>query len=190
MTRVSRLLGGAARLLRAAGTRFRAAAAGLSVRRRRTVLVVAAVLAVALVAATAVLHLALVRPHDRLEQARADGLAAARARTEQVLSFTPETLQADLDRAGESVTGEFGDDFRRLLAQFVEPAVKRGVGTRTTVTRAGVVTADEDTVTALLFLNQAATSSAENAERVNRSRVQVTVERIAGQWLISDLRNL
>jgi Mce-associated membrane protein len=158
-------------------------------RRRRTVLLAGlAVGAFLLVAAGAVALLTVLPSHDA-RSTRDAALDAARQRTAQVLSFSPTTVDADLDRARESVTGEFGDQFRGLLSEIVDPAVRRGITTTTTVTHAGVVSVDADHVRALLYLDQAAQSASDPAPRVTHSRVDVTMQDVAGQWLIADLKN-
>ncbi|WP_145981241.1 hypothetical protein [Pseudonocardia sp. HH130629-09] len=96
----------------------------------RAVTTTAGVLAVAAV----VVHLVVVRPAQQIEQARTDGLAAARTLTEQVLSYRPASRDADLARARGLVTGDFGRQFGTVLDSVVGPALDRGVGTRTTVT--------------------------------------------------------
>lgn len=170
--------------LRRAGTAIRAGAA----RRRRILLASIATVAVLLLATSAVLYLAVVRPEQQAEQARVDGLTAARGAVEQILTYQPASQGPDLERARGLVTGDFGNQFEMVLNTVVRPALKGGVGTRTVVTRAGVVSADTDRVTALLYLTQQA-SRADEPPRTNAGRAEVTVQRVDGRWLVSDLRN-
>ncbi|MER5674732.1 hypothetical protein [Pseudonocardia alni] len=173
------------------GARLRAALGaarrGLS-RRRRTLLWTTTVVSVLLLVAAAVLYAAVVRPAQQTEQARVDGLAAARTGVEQVLSYQPASKDADVARARGLVTGDFGRQFDSVLDSVVRPALDRGVGTRTVVTRAGVVSADADRVTALLYFTQEAARTGE-PPRTTAGRAEVTVQRVDGRWLVSDLRN-
>lgn len=155
---------------------------------RRAVTMTAGVLAVVVAVAAVVVHLVVVRPAQQIEQARADGLAAARTLTEQVLSYQPASRDADLARARGLVTGDFGRQFGTVLDSVVGPALDRGVGTRTTVTRAGVVDAQSDRVTTLLYLTQDASRGADD-KRTTVGRAEVIVEFVGGRWLVSDLRN-
>ncbi|ALL79715.1 hypothetical protein AD006_31705 (plasmid) [Pseudonocardia sp. EC080610-09] len=178
--RLTTLLAGVGRL----GTAIRTKA----VRRRRILLVAIGALAVLLLAASAVLYFVVVRPAQQTEQARVDGLAAARSAVEQVLTYQPASQGPDLERARSLVTGDFGNQFDMVLDTVVRPALEGGVGTRTVVTRAGVVSADTDRVTALLYLTQEA-SRGDETPRTNAGRAEVTVQRVDGRWLVSDLRN-
>ncbi|WP_308816524.1 hypothetical protein [Pseudonocardia alni] len=173
------------------GARLRAALGaarrGVS-RRRRTLLWTTTVVSVLLLVAAAVLYAAVVRPAQQTGQARVDGLAAARTGVEQVLSYQPASKDADVARARGLVTGDFGRQFDSVLDSVVRPALDRGVGTRTVVTRAGVVSGDADRVTALLYFTQEAARTGE-PPRTTAGRAEVTVQRVDGRWLVSDLRN-
>lgn len=168
--------------------RAMAAARARTTSRRRLFLVSTASLAVLVLVATTALFLVAVRPAQQTEQARLEGLAAARTAVEQVLSYQPASQDADLERARGLVTGDFGRQFETVLDSVVRPALDGGIGTRTVVTRAGVVSADAERVTALLYLTQEASRAGE-PPRTNLGRAEVTVQQVDGRWLVSDLRN-
>lgn len=156
--------------------------------RGRTVrLALLAALVVVVLAAVAVLGVMLERRHA-VDAARSEGLDQARLRTEQVLSYTPQTAAQDVGRARENVTGPFADQFGALLDQLVQPALGRGLTTRTKVIEASVVSATSDRVETLMFLEQTAFAPGQQP-RVTPSRARVTVSPVAGQWLISDLES-
>ncbi|WP_224393067.1 hypothetical protein [Pseudonocardia sp. ICBG1293] len=173
------------------GARLRAAAGSVrrgAAPRRRVLLWTTAMVSVLLLVAATVLYAAVVRPAQQTEQARVDGLTAARTGVEQVLSYQPASKDADVARARGLVTGDFGRQFDSVLDSVVRPALDRGVGTRTVVTRAGVVSAGADRVTALLYFTQEAARPGE-PPRTTAGRAEVTVQRVDGRWLVSDLRN-
>jgi Mce-associated membrane protein len=156
---------------------------------RRAVWIALGGLLGAAVLGTALVYLLMVEPTARLDQARADGLAAARSRTQELLSYTPSSLDADLAHARDGVSGDFAAQFGQLQAQLIVPAVRAGLSTRATVVRASVVRAERDRVVTLLFLDQRSTKEG-TAPTVTPSRLEVTVVRVGGQWLVADMRNL
>jgi Mce-associated membrane protein len=156
--------------------------------RARTVrLALLGAVVVAALVAVGVLGVMLQHRHA-VDVARVEGLDQARQRTEQVLSYTPQTAAQDVERAREGVTGPFADQFGSLLDQLVQPALARGLSTQTRVTQASVVSADGDRVEALLFLEQTATAPGQQP-RVTPSMARVTASSVAGQWLISGLES-
>ncbi|MDT7625427.1 MAG: Mce-associated rane protein [Pseudonocardiales bacterium] len=161
----------------------------LSTRIRRAVLIVLGGLLVAAVAGSALVYLLMVRPSAQLEQARVAGLEAAKSRTQELLSYTPTSLNADVVQARNGVSGNFAAQFDQLQTQLIEPAVRAGLTTRATVVRASIMHAERDRLVALLFLDQR-WSKAGTAPQVTPSRLEVTVVRVAGQWLVADLRNM
>jgi Mce-associated membrane protein len=161
------------------------------VTRRRAVPAVLAVLV--LLAAIGVGFLAADRWRaDEREQARTDGLAAARARTEQVLTFDAATLDADIDRSRQVVAGPFADSYDRIARGLLGTyGREQGTRVRTTVTRAGVSEVrDGDRgpeVVAVLWVDQQLSSTAAPQPTTSSPRLRVTVTRVLGQWLITDL---
>lgn len=157
-------------------------------RRRRVLLVTTFGLALAVALGAAVVHVLVVRSVQQADRAGIEGLAAARTVTEQVLSYQPATQDGDIGRARGLVTGPFGQQFGTVLDSVVRPALKAGIGTRTSVTRAGIVSAEPDRVDVLVYLTQEAGRAGDDP-RTNQSRAEVVVDRVDGRWLVSDLRN-
>lgn len=120
--------------------------------------------------------------------ARADALDAAKTRVPVLLSYDKATLDEDLDRALEQTTGSFADDYEKILTEVVEPTAKRrGISTEATVSAAGVVSGDRDTVVVLLFLTQTTTAKGDRSS-VSGSRVEVTLKRTGDDWKIAGLQ--
>ena len=174
-------------LIRRADAASRRRAASRTSGGRRLRLVVLAAVAVVLLAGVTVLSV-LVERADEVDLARSVGLDQARQRTEQILSYSPQTADADIGRAREGVTGAFADQFGNLLSQLVQPSLASGLTTHTKVTDASVISAEPGQMTALLFLEQTATAPGQQP-RVQPSRARVTMTSVAGQWLISDLQS-
>lgn len=120
--------------------------------------------------------------------ARADALAAARTRLPTLLTYHQRTLKDDLGLALEQTTGEFTQDYRKILTEIVEPtATSRGISTEASVSAAGVVSGDREKVVVLVFLTQTTTAKGDRAS-VSGSRVEVTMERVGEAWKVAGLK--
>lgn len=153
--------------------------------RRGIVALVAVILA-----ALAVIDLTLwrdARDDDDLTSARADARAEAESRLPQLLGYSSHSLKADLARANTMTTGDFHDDYSRILEEVVRPtAIEQKITTSVRVDGLGVVEADVDRVVVLAFLTQTTISGA-GAPVLRGSRVEVTMANEDGTWLIAGL---
>ncbi|OLL86426.1 hypothetical protein Ae263Ps1_3481 [Pseudonocardia sp. Ae263_Ps1] len=125
------------------------------------------------------------------ETARAEALEAARGDVVALLSYDFRTVEQSLPAAAENLTGPFHDDYTKLAQDVVIPAAKeQQTTTSTAVSRAGVISAGPDDVTALMFLNQTTTTGADPNPKLSGSRIRVELERVDGDWRISALTPL
>jgi len=153
---------------------------------RRRVVVLVAIVLMALAAADVKLWRD-ARHDDDLTAARADARAEAEVRLPQLLGYSSGSLRADLARANTMTTGDFHDDYGRVLEQVVAPtAVELKITTSVRVDGLGVVEADVDRVVVLAFLTQTTISGA-GAPVLRGSRVEVTMAKDDGTWLIAGL---
>lgn len=164
-------------------------AAEAAIRRRWTRIgaVTLAVLLVLGAAATAWLYFASYRP-DQLTDAAAQATVqeAAKSGAVAILSYSPETLDADLSEAKSRLTGEFLDYYSDFTDEVVRPAVRtKQVSTTATVVRSAVAEMHPDTAKVLLFINQTTTSDARPAPSVAQSAIMTTLQRVSDKWLIS-----
>ncbi|MFD4470298.1 hypothetical protein ACFWPA_18625 [Rhodococcus sp. NPDC058505] len=156
-------------------------------RGRRIALVVAALIVVVLVLAVTALAW-LSRGSAAREAARADALAEGPAVVEAVLSYNAQTVDADLDRAGQDTTGDFRREFVDYASTTVAPQSKeRGISTRARVVEAGYLDGTADRARLLMFIDQITTSTAQPAPAATASRVEVTLELDDGRWRIGAL---
>lgn len=154
----------------------------MSRRERWTVAVAITALAVAIVVLQ-VLHLRA----ERVEDARTEALSSVREGLPGMFSYQHKTLERDLRRAGAMTTGEFRTEYRRLLDDVVLPTARRkSIDTVAEVTGAAVIDASPDEVRVLAFLTQS-TSTRGTSPKIAASRVEVTLRRVDGHWLVSGL---
>ncbi|GGO86128.1 hypothetical protein GCM10011584_07730 [Nocardioides phosphati] len=147
----------------------------------------------ALVVVTALLLLAagvlafLAHGSRQVEAARRAAVSSAEHRLPALLSYRHDRLDRDLARAVDQTTGSFHDEYQELATRTVRPtAERRKVDTTANVSGAGVVSASEDRVVVLALLTQS-TVTAGGAPVVSGSRVEVTLERVGDDWLLSAL---
>ncbi|MEU7812263.1 hypothetical protein [Pseudonocardia sp. NPDC049154] len=155
--------------------------------RRRLVVIVALSVAV-LALAGAALYAGVTSYRSHLaDTARVEATTAAETAVAEVLSYAPQTIDADMNRARGNVTGDFATQFNGLLGSLVQPAVAQGLTTTTTASRAAVVDASPRQVQVLLYLQQR-TEKPGAQPGSNASKALVTMSEVDGRWLISDLR--
>ncbi|NKQ51556.1 hypothetical protein HFP15_01530 [Amycolatopsis sp. K13G38] len=159
----------------------------VSVRKRRVTVSLLAVLTVLAVAGTTLLVFA-ARRAEAIDDARSDAVAQARLRVAQVLSYGADTIDADIERAQQSTAGSFAQYYVPFARQAIAPAVKQeGTTSVAIVSRAAAVSVNPDSVVVVVFIDQKTSSKAQPDPRSTSSTARVTMTKVAGQWLISEL---
>lgn len=176
------------RAIRASGGAFARRCARLSRRTRRVSVAVALVLTVA--AAAGVVLLTFEAANTRATtQAREDAVAAAKKRVADVLSYSAASIDADIDKARQSVTGAFAQYYVPFAQKAILPAVReQGTTSRATISRIGVSKASADSVDMVVFIDQSTGKPGQPEPQSSTSTAQVTMRNVAGQWLIAELR--
>ena len=165
-------------------------------RRRGALAVVAMVCAVlCLPTAAAAAYLLLRGPApDTTAHARHDALRAATVAVHDLLSYDYRTLDADISRAKSRTTGVFAQQYAQTAGQLLGEAKQLKAIVQASVGLPGVVSAERDRVVVLVFVDQASVKQLPGqktpATRIDQSRVQVTMTKVAGTWLVSALSAL
>jgi Mce-associated membrane protein len=124
----------------------------------------------------------------RVDAAGAAAVAAARQHAPVLLSYDYRTLDRDFARAGDRVTGGFAKDYAATTSRVVRPAAQRYKAVvRAQVQAAALVRAEADRATVLLFVDQTTTSTRLDGPKVDLNRVRMTLTRVDGRWLVSDV---
>jgi Mce-associated membrane protein len=184
---IGRGFGALCRLLGRAPATLTRRAERLSVRTRWITVVLLAVFGLAAVSATVVLGFAAQRARD-IDSARADAVAGARQRVTDILSYRAETIDADIERASQGTAGAFAEYYGPFALRAIAPAVRQeGTNSVAVVSRAAAVSASTDTVVVVVFIDQQTSSKAAPQPRNTSSTARVTMTKVAGQWLVSEL---
>lgn len=160
---------------------------GTTRRHRRAAIIVFAVtpaVVISLAAAAGSLKWQGASRHDAREAAQETPRVAAEAAV-ALLSYQPDTVQADLDSAKSNLTGDFLDAYSRLIDELVIPGAReKQISAIATVPAAASTSATSDRAVVLLFVNQTTTIGAD-APTSTASTVRVTLDRVDNRWLIS-----
>ncbi|MBU8810204.1 hypothetical protein KL953_15075 [Mycolicibacterium goodii] len=113
-------------------------------------------------------------------------VAAASTGTVALLSYTPDTLEADLAAARSKMTGDFLTYYGKFTSDVVAPAVQqKGITATARVARAGMMEIRPDSAKVLVFLNQETSSKERPDPSLTASSVVVSMTKVGGNWLIS-----
>jgi Mce-associated membrane protein len=121
-------------------------------------------------------------------QARDAGMQAAAQLTQKVLSYDWQTLDADI-KAAEAVSApSFRSEYAKTMAGVKAQTIKNQVKLSADAAATSIVSATENKVVALVFVNQVTTAKGTTNQRVDSSRVLVTLTRGDGDWRVSKLK--
>jgi Mce-associated membrane protein len=154
---------------------------------------IVAALATSLVAVLAACVLASVTTRSQQADVRAGdtALAAARTDTARILSYDYRHLDADFAAATATTTGSFRTDYQTTTAKAVKAlATQTKAVVIAKVVAGGLVSSSSDHATLLLFVDQTTTSNRLSSAKTDLNRVQVSMTRSGGQWLVSALKAL
>lgn len=159
--------------------------------RHAELILVVLVLAVALIASGVwVLYRELHRA-EVSAQARSSAVEVARSHARKLLSYDHRNFDKDISEAKNNTTGTFRKDYLETTRSVVAAQAKENeVVVRARVVGASVIDAEPDRVVTLLLVNQATQSNRVDGTEVDKNRVRMTLKRVDGQWLASDLAAL
>lgn len=163
------------------------------VARRRRPPLVPTLLAVCLVAVLAACVLSAVTTRrDRADAAAGTAaVSAARSSAATILSYDYRRLDADFAAATALTTGSFRSDYQATTTKAVaQLATQTKAVVAAKVVAAGVISSTSDRASVLLFVNQTTTSNRLSSAQVDQVRVQVTMSKVKGHWLVSALTAL
>jgi Mce-associated membrane protein len=120
--------------------------------------------------------------------ARTESMQTARDTTIAMLSYQPDTVEAQLNSARDLLTGGFKESYTSFINGSVIPGAKQQhISAVATVPRVASVSAEPDHAVVLAFVNQTVVVGA-NAPTETASSVRVTLDKHGDKWLISDFQ--
>ncbi|GAF43058.1 MULTISPECIES: hypothetical protein [Rhodococcus] len=126
-----------------------------------------------------------------LEQVRFGAAEEIGELTASILSYSPDTVETDVETAKSHLTGDFLSEFSDLGASDIVPRAKQdAISAQWDVAGTSLVSAEADATTVLVFLHGTVTSGATPQPEELSSSVRVRAERTGQSWSISDLEPL
>jgi len=120
--------------------------------------------------------------------ARTESMQTAKDTTIAILSYQPDTVEAQLNSARDLLTGGFKESYTSFINDVVIPGAKQQhISAVATVPRTASVSADPDHAVVLAFVNQTVVVGAD-APKDTASSVRVTLDKHGDKWLISDFQ--
>ncbi|HKP42996.1 hypothetical protein [Mycobacterium sp.] len=117
--------------------------------------------------------------------AAAQSVRAATEDTITMLSYRPDSVDKDLTKAMDRLTGAFRDSYTRLINEVVIPGAKeKRISAVATVPAAASLSATEKHAVVLVFVDQT-TTIGNDPPSATASSVRVTLEKIGEKWLVS-----
>jgi Mce-associated membrane protein len=149
-------------------------------------LLVAVLPAVALILALGVGYLKWLDGTARESRVAAEqSIRAASDSTVAILSYKPETVDQDLKAAADRLAEPFRQQYTQLVRDVVVPGAKQQhISAVATVPAAASVSATGKHAVVLVFVDQT-TTIGNDAPTQSTSSVRVSLDKVAGRWLIS-----
>lgn len=107
--------------------------------------------------------------------------------TAKALSYRAGTFEADIDASGAMMTGRMRAEYLAALQPVKADVVHNGITLKATVVETSLITQTDRTIRGLLFVDRVTTSTGSAKERVDNSRVVVTMLKQGDRWLISKM---
>ncbi len=124
-----------------------------------------------------------------LQDDREGALDAARAGARAVFSYDYRHLDKDIAAGKDATTGQFRSEYERTTGKIIKDVAPRYKAVVVAdVSDAGVVRAKPGRVTVLAFVDQQSTSSLVSGSKLTQSRLEMTLVKKNGHWLIEDIR--
>ncbi len=120
--------------------------------------------------------------------ARVESMQAAKDGTIAMLSYQPDTVDAQLTSARDLLTGGFKGSYTSLINDVVIPGAKQQhISAVATVPRMAWVSAEPNHAVVLVFIDQRVVVGT-NAPTDTASSVRVTLDKRGDKWLISEFQ--
>jgi Mce-associated membrane protein len=122
------------------------------------------------------------------EQARAASSTAAQRTLEAIFTYDYHTVDNELPKAASNLTPGFRKDYLTLITRDIAPAAKqKELTVRATAEAAGVISTQRTHAVVMVYLNQVTTSKDSPQGSVLGTRVRVSLDKDAGQWLVGKI---
>lgn len=123
-----------------------------------------------------------------LHSAVTEAPSVAEKAAEAVLSYRYDTLDKDLTDARQYLSDDYAPSYMKSIRAVAGPAASVQATVRAQVLNSGVVEAGPDRSDVLLFVNQTTTSPSRSQPQTALNRVQFTMVRQNGTWVVNEIK--
>jgi Mce-associated membrane protein len=123
-----------------------------------------------------------------VEEATRAAQSAAETAIVPVLSYDAKTLDEDQSEAQSYMTSDYRSEYDKLFEVLKENAPRTQTAVTAEVVASGIVRSGETRAEILIFVNRPTTNKAQPEPVIYRDQVTVTMQRVAGDWLVDDLK--
>lgn len=120
-------------------------------------------------------------------EVRKDVLAAAQSDVSALFSYDYRKLDDYAAATKQATTEKFGAEFAKTVAAIKPQQLSQQAVAKAAVTDAAVKDATATTAHVLLFVDTTTTTKGASTPSVQRTRVQLTLQLVAGHWLVDDV---
>jgi Mce-associated membrane protein len=122
-----------------------------------------------------------------VDDAGEQALAAAQQYAVVLTTVDAAKLDSNFSTVLDGATGEFKDMYSQSSAGLKQVLIDNKAKATGTVLAAGIKSASPDKVEVMLFVDQAVTNALNPEPRLDRNRIIMTMEKVNGRWLASDV---
>lgn len=119
-----------------------------------------------------------------------DAQNAARSAAQTILSYDYKNLNSEMTKAEALTTGSFRQQYEADAPRLLALAKQAQGVVQANVWQAGIVSSSPNQVTVLLFVDQTTTQSSNQTPQLSQNRVKMTMQKVGGNWLVSNLQAL
>lgn len=123
--------------------------------------------------------------HHQRDVAAAQALDAAKKYILALTSVDAGAIDKNFATVLDGSTGEFKDMYTKSSAQLRQALITNKAAAHGTVVDAAVKSAADGRVEVVLFVDQSVSNAAAPTPQLDRSRVEMTMEKVDGRWLAS-----
>lgn len=125
--------------------------------------------------------------HHQQAAAAAQALEAATKYTIALTSVDPNAIDRNFAEVIDGATGEFKHMYTESSEQLRQLLIDNKATAHGTVIEAAVSSATKNKVEVVLFVDQSVSNKSSPAPQIDRSRLVMTMEKVGGRWLASDV---
>ena len=126
--------------------------------------------------------------HQRDAAARA-ALDAATAFTIKLANIDPDAIDQTFAAVLDGSTGRFHDLYAQSGEQLRQALIDNAAAAHGTVLEAAVKSATKNKVEVMLFVDQSVRNNKLPQPQLDRSRIIMTLDKVDGRWLVSDIEH-